>query len=70
MLKILQKKRRQTILADQGKKELTKEEKANKVADGLAALAEGMGGAGMSGTMSRGFVGQLLELVKFKSWYG
>ena len=46
------------ILAEEGTKKLTKEEKANKVADGLAALAEGMGGAGMSGTMSRGFVGQ------------
>ena len=44
------------ILADEGKKELTKEEKALKVADGLAALSEGMGG--MSGTMSKGFVGQ------------
>ena len=43
------------VLAEQGK-ELTKEEKANKVADGLAALSEGMGG--MSGTMSKGFVGQ------------
>ena len=37
-------------------KKLTKEEKANKVADGLAALAEGMGG--MGGTMSSGFLGQ------------
>ena len=44
------------ILAEEGKKELTKEEKSLKVADGLAALAEGMGG--MSGTMSKGFVGQ------------
>lgn len=44
------------VLADQDTKKLTKEEKANKVADGLAALAEGMGG--MSGTMSKGFVGQ------------
>ena len=35
---------------------LSKEEKTNKVADGLAALAEGMGS--MSGTMSKGFVGQ------------
>ena len=43
------------VLAEQGK-ELTKEEKALKVADGLAALSEGMGG--MSGTMSKGFVGQ------------
>lgn len=31
---------------------------AGKVADGLAALAEGMGDAGMSGTMTQGFVGQ------------
>ncbi len=44
------------VLAEEGKKELTKEEKSLKVADGLAALAEGMGG--MSGTMSKGFVGQ------------
>ena len=28
-------------------------------------MAEGMGGAGMSGTMSRGFVGQPIGLVKF-----
>jgi len=34
------------ILAEEGKKELTKEEKAGRVADGLAALAEGMGGIG------------------------
>ena len=43
-------------------KEIDKKEKrkatAGKVADGLAALAEGMGGAGMSGTMTKGFVGQ------------
>ena len=38
-------------------KKLTKEEKANKVADGLAALAQGMGGAGMSGQTSRGDMG-------------
>ena len=38
-------------------KKLTKEEKANKVADGLAALAQGMGGAGMSGQTSRGEMG-------------
>ena len=37
-------------------KKLTKEEKANKVADGLAALAEGMGGMG-GGQMSRGEMG-------------
>ena len=40
----------------EGIKELTKEEKSLKVADGLAALSEGMGG--MSGTMSKGFIGQ------------
>ena len=53
-MKDLTEEEKAEVLAEQGK-ELTKEEKA-KVADGLAALSEGMGG--MSGTMSKGFVGQ------------
>lgn len=42
------------ILANQ---DIDKKEKAGKVADGLAAIAEGMGGMG-GGQMSEGFVGQ------------
>tara|TARA_B100000287_G_scaffold154394_1_gene145731 strand:+ start:373 stop:1848 length:1476 start_codon:yes stop_codon:yes gene_type:complete len=42
---------------EEGIKGLTKEEKAGRVADGLAALAAGMGDASMSGQMSRGEMG-------------
>ena len=52
------------VLADQDTKKLTKEEKANKVADGLAALAEGIGGMD-GGQCLEDLWDNLLELVKF-----
>ena len=59
------------VLAEQGK-ELTKEEKALKVADGLAALSEGMGGRyeryNVSWRNGRTYWSQPSSF--YKSWYG